>query len=365
MAPAGALGDAILDGLDMAAYFTSQYNTNITQSPGEPIAPIEDDFILSLGGNLSYLSQAAGWTFGGNYRGSYDSYLNQSDFSGFNQGGGLVGKYDGARVMATLMTNVDFDRGANRYYSSSDFVERTNVSTRANVSYRISRKTSVQGNIGQSFTTSSGDYANTESYDAGLSALWKYSPLTEWGPGIRYTFRSGDTQLDRTSVGPTVTVNYKLSTKVTLNSRVGVDFASYGGDGGSADPTVSASIGLNYRASRLWGMNFSLYRDSQADPSTAGAFNEITSVRLGVNRKVRRATLNVGVGYETNASEFPSDPTRSRPDRDFFSLDGSLGMPILSNTTFASIFMRYSDQSGSATDSWDSFSSGFSISRSF
>jgi hypothetical protein len=360
----GGLGESILEGFGIAASLSGQYNSNITQSPGEPYAPILDDFILSAGVNLNYLSKAAAWTFGGNYRGSYDSYLNQSDYSGFNQGAGAVANYDGGKVTASVTGAVDFDRGANRYYSSSNFVERTNYRAAATVRYRLSPKTSLQGDLGQSFSTSSDDFNNTESFDMGMSALWKYSPLTEWGPGIRYTYRSGDSQLERTSVGPTITTNYKLSTKVSLNSRMGVDFASYS-DGGSADPMFSASIGLNYNASKLWGMNLSLYRDSQADVSQAGAFTEVTSLRVGYRRKVRRATLNLGVGYEMNTTEFPGNETQARPDRDFFSMDGSLGMAVFSNTSYASVFMRYSDQSGGTNDSWNSFTTGFSINRSF
>lgn len=311
------------------------------------------------------MSQAAAWTFGGSYRGSYNTYFNESDFSGYNQGGGLVANYDGAKLSATMNVGVDFDSGANRYYGASDFVERTNFTAGLTTRYRLSQKTSLQGNFGQSFSTSSGDYDDTESFDLGASALWRYSPLTEWGPGIRYTYDAGNSQSERTSIGPTVTVNYKLSKKVALDSRVGVDFASYE-DGGSSDPMFSASIGLKYAASKLWGMNVSLYRDAQADVSQAGAFTEVTSLRLGLNRKVRRATLNFGVGYETNSTEYAGDAAGGeRPDRDYFSLDSSLGMAVFSNSSFASVFMRYNDQSGSATDSWDAFQTGFSISRSF
>jgi hypothetical protein len=360
----GGLGESILEGFSLAAMMTGRFDSNITQSPGEPIAPILDDFILSAGANLGYLSKAADWTFGGNYRGSYDSYFSNSDYSGYTQGAGAVVNYNGARLDVTGNVGADLNRGANRYYSTG-FVEQTSVRSSVTARYHLSPKTSLQGNIGQSFTTTSGEGAHdTQSFDFGASALWKYSPLTEFGPGIRYTLRTGSSQLDRTSIGPTVTLNYKLSKKVTLNSRVGVDFASYE-DGSTADPMISASIGMNYRASKLWGMNFSLYRDSQADQSTPGAFTEITAVRVGFNRKLHRAMLNLGLNYETNSTQYPgsNDVTRQR---DYFSLDGSLGMAVLSNTTYVSLFMRYGDQSGDSTnDSWNSFQTGFSINRSF
>jgi len=366
----GGVGESILEGFGIAATLSETYSSNITQSPGLPVAPILDDFITSLGTNIKYLSKAADWTFGGNYIGSYNEYFNQSDRSGLNQSGGLVANYEGARLSASLNSDISFENGANRYYSlgsnSSNFVQTTNLNTRLSARYRISPKTTLAGDIGQSFSDASGgNFQNTSSYSLGVSALWKYSPLTEVGPGIRYTYSSGSSQLERTAVGPTLTVNYKLSKKVTMNSRVGMDFASYG-DGTKLDPTVSASIGLNYQASRLWGMDFSLYRDSQADPTLAGAFTQVTALRLGGHRKIRRATLNLGLNYETNVAENSGNAAVVRPDRDYFSFDGSLGMAVFSNSCYASVFMRYNNQS--STDvaySWDSFQTGFSISRSF
>lgn len=360
-----ALGDLILDGLSFATTFSGVYNSNVNQSPGPPLAPVEDDFIATLGASVNYLSTAPHFTFGGNYRASYDSYFSNSDLSGFNQGAGLVANYKGGKLTATLGLGIDFDRGSNRNYASS-FVERTNISSSLSARYRLSAKTSLAGNIGQTYTTASGDFSDTESFDAGASALWQYSPLTEFGPGIRYTYRtgSGSSQPGRSSIGPTLNVNYKLSTKVGLTSRVGVDFASYD-DGGSADPTFSSSVGLNYRASSLWGMNLSLYRDVQADPSVAGAFSQVTALRVGYNRKIRRVTWNLGMGYETTTTERPGGAGRGAPDRNYFTVDSSLGMALFSNTTSASIFLRYSDQSAGRTQSWDSFQPGFSISRSF
>jgi hypothetical protein len=199
----------------------------------------------------------------------------------------------------------------------------------------------------------------------GLAALWKYSKLTEFGPGIRYTLLSGGGRDDRTGIGPELLVNYKLAKKVSLNSRVGVEFSQYE-DGGSADPSLTGSIGLNYTASKLWSMNLALYRGAQADASSADVFTEVSSVRLGYVRKIRRATLNLGLAYEIDSYQTSGSATSSAyEDRNYFNIDGSLGMPVFSNSCFASVFLQYNDQSGSTTDTWDAVQSGFSISRRF
>lgn len=360
------VGDSILDGFSFATSAGATYDSNVNRAPGTAAQPEEDDFFLSLGGSVKYMSKATDWTFGGSYKGSYDAYFDNSDNSGFNHDADLVANYDGGRLKASVQTGVDVTRGFNRFYannSSSSFIEVTNYSTALLARYRLSPKSALVGNISQRFSTASGgNYSDTESLDIGAAALWKYSPLTEVGPGLRYTYRGGDAKDGRSAVGPTLNANYKLSSKVALNSRVGVDFPWYD-DGSSADPTFSTAIGLNYKASKLWGMNFSLYRDNQADPAAAGQFYEITATRLGYVRKIRRATVNLGLGYESTTYE--STTGTPKDDRDYFTLDGSVGMPVFSGSCLATFFMKYSDQSGPPSDTWEAFQTGLSISRKF
>jgi hypothetical protein len=363
----GGAGGSLLDGLVVGTTFSSTYNSNVSGSQYlADDGAAKDDFILGLGGSLAYLSKASGLTFGGNYRGNYNQYFNHSDYSGYSQGGGVVASYEGGRFTLSANAGLDLDRGNNSNYSSS-FVEQTSIRTGVTARYKVSPKTSLLGNYSQSFTTASENrYSDTSSYDLGLSAMWRYSALTEFGPGLRYTYRSGSSQTGRTSLGPTLSVNYKLSAKVALNSRVGMDFASYD-NGGSADPTFSTSLGLNYQASTLWGMNLTLYRDTQADTSLVGGFTQLTSLQVGYHRKVRRAVWSLSAGYQTNSYERPGSVlSGERPGQDHFTINTSLGMPVFADTCSASVFVGYQDQSsGSAGNSWDSIQAGFSLSRSF
>ncbi len=366
------LESRILEGVTIVTSLAMTYDSNITQSPGLAEFPVEDDAFLTLGGAVKYLSKASELTFGGDYHGSYSQYFQNADYSGFSQGASLTANYEVGRFRLSGAFGADYNRGANRNYGSV-VVDQTTIRSSLAGRYLLSPKTSLAGNFSQSFTTSSGGFNETQYYDLGASALWKYSPLTEVGPGIRYTYTSDGTGDGRTSIGPTVSLNYKLSSKVSLNSRLGMDFATYE-DGASADPTFSTSMALNYRASRLWGMNLSLYRDTQADPRVSGGYYEVTALRIGYNRKIQRATLNLGMSYETTSYTLPvftgvvsgNDPIpTAQPDRDYFSLDGSLGMLIFGNSSYASVFVRYNDQSGGGLGSWDSFQTGISISRNF
>lgn len=361
--PPGGFGNPLVEGLTGSASLTGTYDSNPSQGYGPVGSRGESDFYLTLGGTVSYLSKAPVWTFGASYSGGYNQFFNQTDLSGYFQNAGASVGYTGGRLSATLRVGLDFGSGANRYYAS--VVDQLSVTSGLNARYRVSSKTHVTGEISYHLNSASGTRnSDTGSFDIGSAALWRYSDRTEFGPGARYTVRTGDSQQDRTTFGPTLTLNYDLTSKVSLDSRVGVDFVEYS-RGGSGDPMFSASIGCRWQASRLWGLNLSVYRDSEADPSWPGAFNEITSFRVGYHRKIRRALFNCGVSYESNTSESPGLIGGIRPDRDYFTVDGSLGMPVFANTCNANVFMRYRDQNGGAANSWDSFQIGLGLVRQF
>lgn len=355
---------ALLDGFGFSVSLTGTYDSNPSLGYGSPDDSGQGDFSMSLGGSAAYRTSGTDWTYGLNYGGSYNQYFSQSDLSGYNQSAGASVNYDGGPFTASLNLGVGFGSGANRYYES--VVDEVTFNYSLNAAYQYSPKTSFTGNFSQSLTSPDGGFAATGSFNLGASALWRYSPLTQFGPGVRYSRQSGDTQQDRTSIGPTMTVNYKLSKKVSLNSQVGLDFNQYE-DGETADPSLSAAIALDYRASSLWGMNVSLNSGTQASGYASGQYEQRTSLRVGYNRRIRRASWNLGVSYENSGFEAPDDVAGgANSGRDYMSFDTSLGMPVFANTCSASWFFRYSGQGGGTTGSTgDSYQTGFSISRGF
>ncbi len=359
------LGGGVLNTLDEGFGFSTAlsgtYDSNPSQGYSTPANSGQGDFFTTLGGTVAYRSTASTWTYAANYSGAYNQFLDQTDLSGYNQSAAASLNYESGPMTAGVTLGINYGSGANRNYAS--VVDEISYIYGLHARYRISAKTSITGHFSQSINDASGG-ASTGTIDLGASALWAYSPLTEFGPGIRYTHRSGDLQQDRSTIGPTFAVNYKLTTKISLNSIIGMDFVSYE-NVGSSDTFLFSSIGLNYRASSLWGMSLSLLRDTQASYSTPNEFDETTALRLGYNRNIRRAVWTLGMGFETRASENPNPLAVTRPDRDYLTFDTGLSMPIFSGTTNASMFMRYSDQSGAAIDSWDSFQMGFGINRSF
>jgi hypothetical protein len=333
-------GESPLQGLAYSASLTGTYDSNPRLGYGGPNQTSDSDFFATLGGSISFRTKASALNFGASYSGNYNQYFNQSELSGYNQNGSLSASYDGGSLTARLNLGLSSNDGANRYYEAS--VQQYTYNYSLTASYRIGTKTSLDGNIGQTFTDSNGAYQSTGSFDSGLSAMWHYSDRTQFGPGIRYTTDSGQTDNFRTTIGPTITMNYLLTGKISLNSRIGLDFVQF--DQGADDTSMSASIGLHYKASEKWGMSLSYYQDGQASPGYANGTQEIANLSLQYHRQILRATWNLGVTYEMGASGTNVNPNGSDVDSDYFSVTTGISMPVF-NTASARLFMSW-DQNG-------------------
>lgn len=366
--PLGSVGvqdKSMLHRLGFVVHLSGTYDSNVLQSGFVGQDHSQDDFITGLGGTLTFQSQARIWTFGGRYTGAYNYYLNNPEFSGYTQNGSLFANYNGAKLGASVTTNISTGRGGNRFLGTSNFVEQTQVSAHFSANYSYSEKTEFTTEAGTAFTTTDGgNFSNTNSGYLGFVALWKYSPLTSFGPGVRFSRDSGGGSNVRTSIAPTLNFNYAPSSKLLLNSQLGLAFGDYS-EFGESDTSITASIGLRYQASPLWGLDFSLFRNYQADPSVSGSFRRITAARIGYTRKIQRVNLGLGLSYENStAANNGSISSVARPNRDYFSIDGSLGTRTFKNTTDALLFLRYSEQFADV-ESYDAFQIGFSLSRGF
>lgn len=358
----GFATNPLLEGFRGTASVRAAYDSNASMGYG-PTGD-DDEFYSTYAVTLAYRSRAATWNYGGYYSGGYNWFFDNDDLSGYNQRAGAGLYYTpGGAFSAYLTLGLDYGSGANRYYAS--IVDETSYSASLGARYAFSPKTSLVGSASVRGTVPDGsNYNETMGYNLGLSGMWRYSERTEFGPGVRYSFRTGDSQEDRQSIGPTFTVNYAATAKIRLHARLGVDFVDYE-NSGSGDASFSTSLGANYQASELWGMKLAVLRDTDADPSWNQGYTESTTVRLGYYRRISRATLNLGASYEFEDTEMPDSSRPSRADRDYFALDGSLGMPVFAESCYGFLFMRYSNQDGGSRDNWDSFQGGVGLSYAF
>ena len=217
------LGRGSLNSLDEGFGFSTAlsgtYDSNPSQGYSTPVNSGQGDFFTTLGGTVEYRSTASTWSYAASYSGAYNQYLDQTSLSGYNQSAAASLNYESGPMTVGATLGINYGSGANRNYGS--VVDEISYIYGLQARYRISGKTSITGYLSQSINDASGG-PSTGAFDLGASALWLYSPLTEFGPGIRYTHRSGDLQQDRSTIGPTFAVNYKISTKISQIGRAHV-----------------------------------------------------------------------------------------------------------------------------------------------
>jgi hypothetical protein len=364
-----SLPDGMRSRLGLGTSLSGVYSTNPTMGyTGNGISPSdsgEGDFSMTLGGNLSYGSGNSDWTYSVAYSGGYSHSFNLEDLSGYSQSASASLSRDGGRWNAMLGLSLSIGSGANRQYQA--VVDETSLGISLGGSYEVSPKTSINASLGTSVSIANGGNTsgsdNAGSLTGNLAAMWRYSPLLQFGPGLRFSQESGDNGQDRTSVGPTINANYRLSRKISVNGQIGLDFAQY--DGGTSDPSVSTSIGAAYAISKLWSMNASLSRGAQADMSGTGGFNESTSFNLAAQRRIRKASLSAGLSYAMDDALSSTGSRTSENDRRDLGFNASLTMPIFAGRASASTFLSTQDQSENKSSDSGNFTAGFSISYSF
>ena len=346
-------------GLDLSLGLSGRYESNVTQ-----VASDEDqDWVYTAKIDIGHLLGNSRWNLGarGNY--GYESYQKRDDFSGANYSFALSGGYQSQKLNASLDLGLSSTSGINRI--AGGFIEQKSFKSGLSSTYRFSGKTSLDFSWNQTSRESrTQDYGDTSSVTAGLSALWQASPLISVGPGIRYGVRTGYEEEEFTLFGPTVRFDYKLSTKVALNSTVGIDRSDspYSSD----DTLLNWAIGLNYRASSLWGFNLQAIQDTQATLSTGGGFDQIASYKLSHWRKIRKAQVEVAVTYEDRSSTDTLSATRVTRDLEYLTLSAAVRLPVFRERADMSFYVRQREQTSKNVDlSWDGVQTGLDFTYRF
>ncbi len=347
----------LLSDLTLKVSTTTLHDSNVGQTPDTAAMPAQGDFMTTLASSVQWARETSKWKLALQGSLGYDQYADLHQFNGLDYSSGALIGYRAGRLELGMRFRQSYDHAVNRFYGA--MTDEHFHATALSAVYIVSPKTALVSVWQSSWTEPGSGFGSTERQAANLSALWRYSELLQIGPGIGFTSTTGQRQVERTSLGPTLSAIYKLSEKVDLNSQVGMDYVDY--DGGGTDEFLSARIGLKYVMSPLWAFDFSLIRDAEADGSLAGGFRETTAVRLGVVRNIRRATIRVGLGFENSTFSSASGPT-PRPPIDYLTGDVSLTFPIIADHLSASLFFRYMDSSSDEViRDWKTYQVGASL----
>ena len=389
-----------LSDLDLSLNFQTLYDTNVTQGNETNSRPIESDFIVQPTLNGSYAIGSPNWRLGINGTLGRITYLETDDFNATIYSAGLLAEYNREKVSASLKTNYADSAGVNRLdgalleqknFSSSllaeykteklraslktgytegvnrlagVFLEQKNLLSSVEIDYRFSPKTSAEILLNQESTknTTQG-FADTSSNSINAGALWQATPLTRLGPGFRYRVITGFEDTEFTAAGPVLRANYKLSTKVNLSSSLGLDFQELPS---GEDKVLNYRMGLTYRASQLWAANLRMVRDIQATLINGVGLDQISSFQFGYTRKIRRATLQLGVAYvnrEPLGSSVVVDEFRDSTSIDY---TASLGFPIIGDEVDLKINLAWREfTTFYGLQSWEGFQSGLSLAWRF
>lgn len=355
----------LLEGLAMTLATTWFHDTNVNQG-NDRGGKVESDWIFSVAPAVSWETRSRDFTLMLGGGANYDHYSALDAYSGLDYRGAAKLGYQGGATNLEGSVNYDSVQGVDRF--AGGLTENRSLGARFTARHAVSIKTVLDTSLSTVTTrsvrqTDGAAESDTSQSEFQLGALWKVTPLVVLGPGLRSTWSTADSAGDRTTVGPMLRVEYRLSEKVDLKSRIGIDFVEY--DGGGSDEFTSGSVGLKYRLDDLWEFNFELSRDVVPDIGAAGGYREIGSWRFGSDRKILAVRLELGVGYESSEL-WSGRGVASSSGTDYLNFDAGLSMPVLGESGRARIFVRHQDSSSSdPRNDWSGLQSGLSLSYGF
>jgi hypothetical protein len=347
-------------GLSFQTYLKAYYDSNPGRIP-ETIAH-DGDFVTTAALVAAYRPVVVGrWNIEANVVYGYNKFTDyevlDSDFATIS---GSVG-YRGARTSARFSYGYQSATGANRDVGASLIVQQINVNMNQGIRYRLSPRTSLDAGLSYNLAELSGAVADKRDNFAGrISGVWTFSPLLEIGAGIRLSEQETNLGFTRSSYGPTVLANYRISRLFTLRSDMSIEYATLNDN--EKQTGVDATLGMSYNPSALWGLSLDYRRSNQPLLANNSSFQVLDGIRLGVRRNLIRTSLNLGVAYEQSAIENTTGTTSF--GNEFMSIDGSISRVLYKDVVHGSVYFRYADQTG-AFQTWDSKQLGFSITYLF
>ena len=350
-------------GLELTVGLGTLYDSNVSQASGNGVERIESDWVNTPNIEAAYLLGGGHWRLGTRVKAEHRFHQNRDDYDATNYSVSAFGGFQSKKFVASFSTSVGSKSGLNR--NAAGFVERFSSQSGLLARYNFTRKTSLLAtwDINDQESRTRG-YGDTSSMTTGLSGIWQATPLLSVGPGFRYGLRTGDDGEELTVVGPTLRLDYQLSSKVKLRSTLGIDSADSPYSG--TDTLYNWSLALNYRASSLWGFDLEAIRDTRATLSSGGGFDEISSYRFNYWRKIRRSKVEIGLEYEDRSPTDSLVSVNGLRASQYLVLSTGVTFPVFQDNAELSLDLNWRDLSSSdRNSSWDGFRTGVGLQWNF
>lgn len=343
---------------------SSYYDSNRDLRGGTEDTPVEDDFVQAFSTSVRWSKDTSDWSLSISTSGNCELPLKAEDSISFGYGFTGLAAYHVGRLSLSGSLNQGFNKDSNRFYGG--VVEQQSYGVSITGKYELSPKTSAVASFNASWTDGEGDVSSTGSNDFNLSAMWRYSPLLQIGPGVSYSQDSSDLLEARETIGPTVSVNYKLSSKVNLSGMLGWEFLDRGSEsGGGGAPFLTTSLSASYQLNRLWGFSCSLNRGVQADGLAGSEYLENTAFGWAVHHQVGKVKTMLDLGLvQTSYQQTGNGPASAGID--YVTSSVSVSMPVMADQLAATIFIRYKDSmSDNIVQDWNAVQIGASFNYQF
>lgn len=354
--------EELLSGVSIGTSASSYYDSNLNQNAGTAAAPAEGDFVQSLSSSVQWGRNSALWNLSLGTLGGYELPLGNPDLKSFNYGFNGAAGYQAGRLKLSANLNQSLNEGSNRFAGA--VIRQVSYGVGFSAAYEFSRRTSLVSSFRSSWTDGGAGVSATESRTANLSAMWTYSPVLKVGPGLSYSVDAGDLLVARSTFGPTLSANYQLSRKISVQSMLGWEFMDRGDTGRSS--SLSTSISAAYALNRLWGFNLSLNRGVEPNGLANAGFRESTALQFAVNHRMGSANAALALGYDRTSYLDSTDGGGAGAGVDYLNSSISLSMPVFGDRASATIFVRYNDSmSDDPLQNWDGLQAGCSLSYQF
>lgn len=310
-------GRGFKGGFEYGLGVDSVYDSNFFLTENDPESELGVNFAPWIGYGTDP-EGGADVSFTANYRPVIRTYMENPDFNGVDQSGGVSMRIKGSKTVISARVNYDQSSGADRIIG--EFVNESMFSAGIEGSYQIAPRTSLSASV----TAAISDYDNnsivgSDIYTAFIGGYWSATERISVGPAIRYVTSKSDNTGTRDSWQFLMQAQYRLREKIRLSAALGVEYATNSRDDGSGSAGLTGSLAASYAISERLGWVSSIRYITVPSPSEVDYVINNLMISTALSRQLLRGSI--GLGLDLNIANYEQVGTASATLED----DNSMG----------------------------------------
>lgn len=323
----------------------SVYDSNFFLSENDP----ESELTTTLMPWLRYISDPEGGaliSIVANYRPSWNTYLENSDFNDFNHAGDVSLSFSGGKTQLDVFARYLEVSGTDRF--SGSFVHGSVITAGFRANRQIASKTSL--NAGWSYSTS--DYGSSDNEGAEINTtyfggLWEATPRISLGPTLRYTISESDNTGTRDAWALLLEARYRLGERIWLSASIGPEYANNSGDeNDDSDFGLTGHVTARYVINERWTWTNTLRSDTVPSPNETNYLVYNVAFDTALHRQLQRGSLGFGLRYDYSEYEDVGDVTSDVSNENHTSLFINYQRPLFHDRVIFNAAARYTLNDG-------------------